>query len=437
LKYTNRPLKSQFLSNQPVYFYPQSEFRDPGKRVYKMGLSAEQLERVRRDFETLAAASKIRHHPERMENLSVEDNAILDRAEWIESRPNRLKRVQNFAREEANKRKQKKRDRALRKLAEIKMEREKTKAESAMSSGTEQNIAVINLKGSPPEVKRPGTNSFEPQPVEKEGPGEGEDLIKSELGASPQAEDGHIDVANEIAEALAKINLSSYESRVLWAVFRKTYGWHKKTDQISITQFQKITGMKRRHVSRTLSKLLQRNIVTQIGDSRITTYGFKKDYTKWKDITQTGDDVGIPRVCWQGMKKIVTQTGDRSSPKQVHTKETNKRKKYVETEIEFQLSLLLFKEMRKKEEELDLSPTQEPNLQKWAVHIDRMIHLDKRDPERIREVIEFSQRDSFWRNNIESTGKLRDKFKALEGKMRSLQKGKEPERPKEKPRILT
>jgi phage replication O-like protein O len=61
--------------------------------------------------------------------------------------------------------------------------------------------------------------------------------------ANPQAENGHVDIANEIVEALAKIHLSSYESRVLWTVFRKTYGWHKKEDWITNTQIANLTGI--------------------------------------------------------------------------------------------------------------------------------------------------------------------------------------------------
>jgi len=39
--------------------------------------------------------------------------------------------------------------------------------------------------------------------------------IDAKPRANPQAEDGHIDIANEIAEALMKVNLSAYESRIL------------------------------------------------------------------------------------------------------------------------------------------------------------------------------------------------------------------------------
>jgi hypothetical protein len=46
--------------------------------------------------------------------------------------------------------------------------------------------------------------------------------------ANPQAEHGHVDIANEIMEALAKISIPSEARRILDFILRKTYGWHKK-----------------------------------------------------------------------------------------------------------------------------------------------------------------------------------------------------------------
>lgn len=53
------------------------------------------------------------------------------------------------------------------------------------------------------------------------------------------------------------------------------------------------------------------------------------------------------------------------------------------------------------------------DLQKWSKDIDLMIKRDKRTPNQIEQVIEFSQKDSFWKANILSAGKLRDKFDTL------------------------
>lgn len=122
--------------------------------------------------------------------------------------------------------------------------------------------------------------------------------------ANPQLEDGRTEIANDIAQQFARINLSSYEWRVLWVILRKTYGWHKKTDRISYTQLEEATGINRRHIARAITKLLSRNIITQTGKGYGLEYGLQKNYESWLNVTSTGNE-------------IVTPTGDKSLPEQV------------------------------------------------------------------------------------------------------------------------
>ena len=51
-----------------------------------------------------------------------------------------------------------------------------------------------------------------------------------------------------------------------------------------------------------------------------------------------------------------------------------------------------------------------------------MMRLDKRTPAAIRELIEFSQADHFWLQNILSMGTLREKFDQLTLKRKAAAK---------------
>ena len=178
--------------------------------------------------------------------------------------------------------------------------------------------------------------------------------------------------------------------------------------------------MDRRHVHRTLSQLIKRNIVARIGNTRIITYGFQKDYTKWKDVARIGNDVGIPRVSEEGRKKIVARIGNRSLPNQAPTKENNKRKIYVEGSTELRLASFLLEEILKNKPDF-----RQPNLQTWARDIDLLLRRDNRSAEAIERVIGWAQSDhgdgmgkwKGWVAVILSAGKLRDKFDELELKM--------------------
>lgn len=102
--------------------------------------------------------------------------------------------------------------------------------------------------------------------------------------ANPQKEDGFTPIANEILEQLARINLTSYQWRILLVLMRKTYGWNKREDSISLSQFCISTGIKRPHICRSLKELILKQIVTQLGNGYITKYMFQKDFDKWKSL---------------------------------------------------------------------------------------------------------------------------------------------------------
>lgn len=87
-------------------------------------------------------------------------------------------------------------------------------------------------------------------------------------------------------------------------------------------------------------------------------------------------------------------------------------KTYDPNSIEFGLSVSLFNLILQYDHK-----TKKPDFNKWAIHIDRLIRLDKRTPQEIEAVIHWCQRDTFWHSNILSTAKLREKFPELKRKM--------------------
>lgn len=100
--------------------------------------------------------------------------------------------------------------------------------------------------------------------------------------ASPQKENGYTPIANEIMEALSRIRINGEAVQILWVILRKTYGYQKKEDAISLSQFVEITGMRRQAVYKSLHKLIALGIVTKIGSSIANKYTFEKNYALWK-----------------------------------------------------------------------------------------------------------------------------------------------------------
>ncbi len=60
-----------------------------------------------------------------------------------------------------------------------------------------------------------------------------------------------------------------------------------------------------------------------------------------------------------------------------------------------------------------------PNFQKWAGEVEKMLRIDGRTFEEVEFMIHWSQQDNFWKANILSTAKLREKFDQLFVKAKS------------------
>src|SRR3972149_2270012 len=78
----------------------------------------------------------------------------------------------------------------------------------------------------------------------------------------PQLEHGFTRIANGIIEALSRVNLSAYETRVRLFIFRITYGFNRREADTSISQIARVLGLDRRHVQRAVKSLEGKNIIT-------------------------------------------------------------------------------------------------------------------------------------------------------------------------------
>lgn len=105
--------------------------------------------------------------------------------------------------------------------------------------------------------------------------------------ANPQKENGFVPIANEIMEALAGIRISGEARQCLDVILRKTYGFNKKEDQISLSQFNLLTKMPKATVCRSLLKLEKMNLIIIKDDNvKCNLYRFNKDFHTWKPLTK-------------------------------------------------------------------------------------------------------------------------------------------------------
>ncbi len=246
--------------------------------------------------------------------------------------------------------------------------------------------------------------------------------------ASPQLEDGFLRLANEIAEALARTPLRPGENQIIGAVFRKTFGWNKPEDAISIGQLVELTGLSRRWVITTLQNLEAKRMLRVTRrkgrghKNEINLISFNKNHDEWvvkgkspqyeKDLKRrtlsyikSGERGGEGTGGSEGNRQGVVKG---SCTHKRHLQKTL----FVEGSQELRLVDLLFTCITEN------NPGHKvPNRQVWAKSIDLMLRRDKRDSGKVEKVIRWCQQDAFWKSNILSTAKLRRQFDQLFMKM--------------------
>jgi phage replication O-like protein O len=132
------------------------------------------------------------------------------------------------------------------------------------------------------------------------------------MSSGIQIENGNFArIHNDISERLAHTDLNGSEFRCLWFLLRKTYGFQKKEDDISYSQFSEGTKLDRRNVMRSLEKMVQRCIIyrRENGNNRPQTWGFNKYFEQWDQTS--GESTTASSV---ESTAILAETGGQSTP---------------------------------------------------------------------------------------------------------------------------
>jgi phage replication O-like protein O len=246
-------------------------------------------------------------------------------------------------------------------------------------------------------------------------------------GANPQTEDGHLRLANELVEALARTPFDSMESQIIWTIFRQTYGWAKKEDAISLSQFEEKTQRKRKTICEAIKRLQDRCIINvrQQKDGKRnlpSIYGINKHYDKWvvspttlpkgSVAENTNSSVVhntrvVSPTTLPDQSRVVSSTTPTIESKEINTKDNIK---YNDTDR--RLTDFLDGKVRERypwiKEKRSTKKQEEEYLECNKLH-----RIDGIPYEMIEFIANWSQEDEFWKQNIRSMTKLRKHFDAL------------------------
>ena len=133
-------------------------------------------------------------------------------------------------------------------------------------------------------------------------------------------DDGYFKVANAIAEGCCKVSLNGSESRVLWAIMRKTWGYRKKQDKISHSQLADLTGLNRCHIARAIKGLCAKGCIFR-GDGILGVNTKMDDWKQGKTATESGSST----------KSTATESGSKTATRSgTHKRQERQERQYRE-----------------------------------------------------------------------------------------------------------
>lgn len=106
--------------------------------------------------------------------------------------------------------------------------------------------------------------------------------------ADVQLGNGYTRIANEILEHMARIKLSPTQYRILFLVWRYTYGFNRKEHDLSLSFLSEGTGCDKRQIQRELKGLEDKKIIFQkIKTGSYRKISFNKDFSQWSTVGET------------------------------------------------------------------------------------------------------------------------------------------------------
>lgn len=214
-------------------------------------------------------------------------------------------------------------------------------------------------------------------------------------------------------------DLTGAELKCYLYVLRKTKGWNKEEDAISVSQFMKVTRLSNRKVIDACERLVELGLLEQkIGSNKIKVFSVKDYKTSSSEESSLVKKVhsGSEESSLSVVKKVHTQNNNinnttknnntSSSEKNFQTEQ--KAKKYSFSPDDMRAAEWIFELLKKLNPEFKVK-----SMDSWANCVRLMRERDGRTHRDICELFQWANQDSFWSLNILSPSSLREKWVQL------------------------
>jgi phage replication O-like protein O len=114
--------------------------------------------------------------------------------------------------------------------------------------------------------------------------------------ASPQTENGFTSIANELMEAMPQYKFNGTQFRILFVVLRYTYGFQRKSHELSLTFLANKTGIHKHQIKRELDILIQNNVLVEASAptfNKTRSICLNKNYEEWQISRQSANSLTV------------------------------------------------------------------------------------------------------------------------------------------------
>ena len=229
-----------------------------------------------------------------------------------------------------------------------------------------------------------------------------------------------------IDELLA--DLTGAELKCYLYVLRKTKGWNKEEDAISVSQFMKVTGLSNRKVIDACERLVELGLLEQkIGSNKIKVFSVKdyktsssEESSLVKKVHSSSEESSLSVV-----KKVHTQNNNiNNTTKNNNTSSSEKNfqtahrvKKYSFSPDDMRTAEWIFELLKKLNPEFKVK-----SMDNWANCVRLMRERDGKTHRDICELFQWANQDPFWSLNILSPSSLREKWIQLSMKKQASER---------------
>lgn len=245
-------------------------------------------------------------------------------------------------------------------------------------------------------------------------------------------------------EHVEKIGPALWE--FLWLIAKTTKETDENGETIGIVlggrpiknlEIAESLGASLRSVERNISRLKKYGYI----NTKRTPYGnifkvknskkFYKDRTAKNGGTKKREPPKMEREPPILVERTAKSGGNKEDIKDIKDINTTRQKKYDEDSTYFKMAIYFHEKVSTVANEAGISHLiKKSNMQSWADDMRKLIEIDQVDKHQAKQVMDWVTQDSFWRTNVLSAKKLRDKFIELAIKMNAEKK---PVQPKQKP----